>query len=365
MRKPRVVVRGRHPEPPRLPSSNVSDELFPRLADADDAEALRVGGDAVSYRRLREAAAAVAARLEGVDRVAVWAEPSVEACVAVVGALAAGTAVVPVNPKAGSRELEHIVSDSAPSVVLAAAAAVLPPALAPVARADVDLGARGGDLPDGLGPEQTALILYTSGTTGLPKGVMLPRRAIVSNLDALADIWEWTAADRLTHALPLFHVHGLVLGILGPLRLGGQLEHVGRFSANALADAIRRGASMVFGVPTMYHRIALEAEGEPALAEAFGRARLLVSGSAALPAIEHQRIERLTGQQIVERYGMTETLMNCGVRAGGERRPGYVGPPLPGIEVELVDDDGLLLQTADDATMARSRSAGPTSSRAT
>jgi malonyl-CoA/methylmalonyl-CoA synthetase len=359
MREPRVIVRGRHPEPPRLPSSNVSDELFPRLADADDAEALRVGGDALSYRRLREAAAAVAARLEGVERVAVWAEPSVEACVAVVGALAAGTAVVPVNPKAGSRELEHIVSDSAPGLVLAAAAAVLPRALAPVARVDVELGARGGDLPDALGPEQTALILYTSGTTGLPKGVMLPRRAIVSNLDALADIWEWTAADRLTHALPLFHVHGLVLGILGPLRLGGQVEHVGRFSANALADAIRRGASMVFGVPTMYHRIALEAEGEPALAGAFGRARLLVSGSAALPAIEHQRIARLTGQRIVERYGMTETLMNCGVRAGGERRPGYVGPPLPGIEVELVDDDGLLLQTADDATIGEITIRGP------
>jgi malonyl-CoA/methylmalonyl-CoA synthetase len=336
-----------------------NDLLFPPLANGDNREALRVGPDALTYRDLRDAAAAVAARLEGVNRVAVWAEPSLEVCVGVVGALAAGTAVVPINPKAGARELEHIVSDSAPALVLAEARASLAPGLAGLRRLDVDLDARGGELPDALGREQTALILYTSGTTGLPKGVMLPRRALVSNLEALAEIWEWTAADRLAHALPLFHVHGLVLGILGPLRLGGQVEHVGGFSPEALANALRRGATMVFGVPTMYHRIALEAERDPALAKAFGRARILVSGSAALPAVEHQRIERLTGQRIVERYGMTETMMNCGVRARGERRPGYVGPPLPGIDLELVDDDGMRIEGSDDETIGEIRVRGP------
>ena len=101
--------------------------------------------------------------------------------------------------------------------------------------------------------------MYTSGTTGPPKGVQIPRRAVASNLDALAEIWEWTADDRLTHALPVFHVHGLVIGLLGPLRRGGHVEHAGRFSPQALARALQNGATMMFGVPTMYSRIARDA----------------------------------------------------------------------------------------------------------
>ena len=316
----------------------MGEPLFPRLSEPDYAEALRVGGEALSYRLVASAAGAVAARVETLERVAVWAEPSLEACVAVVGALAGGVAVVPVNPRAGSRELEHIVSDSAPALVLARTGVDLPAALRPLPRHDVALDGEAGKLPDELGAEATAIVLYTSGTTGLPKGVAIPRRAIESNLDALAAVWEWTDSDRLAHALPLFHVHGLVLGVLGPLR---------------------RGASMMFGVPTMYHRIALEAEQDAGLAQAFGRARILVSGSAPLPAIEHQRIERLTGQRIVERYGMTETLMNVSVRASGERRPGYVGLPLPGVEIGLVDDDGRPLDVSDDETIGEIRVRGP------
>src|SRR5262249_16914734 len=159
----------------------------------------------------------------------------------------------------------------------------------------------------------TALILYTSGTTGRPKGVQIPRRAIATNLDALFDAWQWTDADRLAHALPLFHVHGLVLRLFGPLRVAGQVEQVGRFSPEALAAAARSGATMVFGVPTMYQRIADACELDDELAAAFARPRLLVSGSAPLPAYEHRRMEALTGQRIFERYGMTETLMNTSV----------------------------------------------------
>ena len=96
---------------------------------------------------------------------------------------------------------------------------------------------------------------------------MLPRRAVASNLDALADAWEWTGEDVLTHGLPLFHVHGLVLGVLGPLRRGGELRHLGRFEPSAAAAALRDGATMLFGVPTMYHRIAPEAEADAAIAE--------------------------------------------------------------------------------------------------
>jgi malonyl-CoA/methylmalonyl-CoA synthetase len=337
----------------------VAEPLFPRLADPDDGRALRVAGRSLDYRQVAGAAAAVAGRLDGVERVVVWAEPALEACVAVLGGLAAGVAVVPVNPRSGLRELEHVVSDSAPGLVLAWAGVDLPAPLAGLPRYDVSLEQSRERLPDALEREATAIILYTSGTTGLPKGVEIPRRALESNLDALAEVWGWTAADRLTHALPLFHVHGLVLGVLGPLRRGGSVEHVGRFSSAALAEAFGRSATMMFGVPTMYHRLALDAEQDAELAGAFGRARLLVSGSAPLPAVEHLRVERLTGQRIVERYGMTETLMNVSVRASGERRPGYVGLPLPGVEVELVDDDGRPLRVSDDETIGEIRVRGP------
>ena len=134
----------------------------------------------------------------------------------------------------------------------------------PPALAQVDLDAE-AELPrDELDAEHPAFIVYTSGTTGLPKGAILPRRSVTSNLDALAEAWEWTADDRLTHGLPLFHVHGLVVGLLGPLRRGGALRHLGRFDPDALTGALEDGATMVFGVPTMYHRLAEEAAGNAA-----------------------------------------------------------------------------------------------------
>jgi malonyl-CoA/methylmalonyl-CoA synthetase len=118
------------------------------------------------------------------------------------------------------------------------------------------------------------------------------------------------------------------------------VHHLGRFSTAAVAAALDGAATMLFGVPTMYHRLAEDCAADGALAAAVGRARLLVSGSAALPAADHERIARSTGQRVVERYGLTETLMNCSVRASGERRPGTVGPPVDGVELRLLDDDG-------------------------
>jgi acyl-CoA synthetase (AMP-forming)/AMP-acid ligase II len=167
---------------------------------------------------------------------------------------------------------------------------------------------------------------------------VLPHRALASNLDALASAWEWTAEDVVVHALPLFHVHGLGIGVLGPLRRGGTVHHLGKFSVAAASEALS-GGGVMFGVPTMYSRVAAEVEASPSLAAGFRAARLLVSGSAALPASLHARITALTGQEVVERYGMTETLMNTSVRASGDRRPGTVGLPLDGIEVRLVGDD--------------------------
>jgi malonyl-CoA/methylmalonyl-CoA synthetase len=333
--------------------------LLPPLTDPSDQEAIRFGEQRLTYRELTGVATHLAELLESKPRVAVWAVSAPESCAAVVGALVAGVPVVPVNPKAGERELAHIVADSSPALILTARGIELPAQLAGVPRVDVDLSARGGSLPAEPSPEAPAVIVYTSGTTGPPKGVALPRRAISSNLDALAAAWEWTGDDVLAHALPLFHVHGLILGVLGPLRLGGAVHHLGRFSSEAMAAELAGPATMMFGVPTMYHRLAADAERDPEIASGISRARLLVSGSAALPATDHEQIAAATGQRVVERYGMTETLMNCAVRAAGDRRPGTVGPPLDGVEVRLIDDDGATIEASDDETVGEILVRGP------
>jgi malonyl-CoA/methylmalonyl-CoA synthetase len=310
-----------------------------RLPELLDTPALTIGETTHSYADLAGMCGALAARLQGRRRVAFWAENRLESCVAALAALESGVQAVALNPKLGSGELAHIISDSEPEALLAGPPDDGAGPLAGIPRIDVDAAAR-GSLPDApQDPEATALIIYTSGTTGPPKGVLMPRRAIASNLDALADAWAWTQADRLVHALPIFHVHGLVLGLIGPLRLGGHVRHLGRFSAEAAAAALAGGDTMLFGVPTMYHRLAQLAEDDPEAARALGGARVLVSGSAALPAATFQRIERATGQRVVERYGLTETIMNTAVRADGERRPGEVGRPLAGVDVVVRADD--------------------------
>lgn len=327
----------------------MTEPLFPSLADPDGREAIRIGNAALTYKQLAGAASVTAHELHGAGRVAVWAEPSLELAIAVVGALAAGVAVVPINPGLGPRELGHIVDDSAPDMLIAPAGIDAPAQLQHLPRSDVDRTAVADEaLPDALEADDVAFVMYTSGTTGPPKGVQIPRRAVTSNLDALAEIWAWAAEDRLTHALPVFHVHGLVIGLLGPLRRGGHVEHAGRFSPQALAQVLKRGATMMFGVPTMYSRIAREAANDRDLAQAFATARLLVSGSAALPTTVHEAMKRLTGREILERYGLTETLMNAGVRLGDPVIPGRVGPPLPGVAVELIAEDGTTIESSDD-----------------
>ena len=170
----------------------------------------------------------------------------------------------------------------------------------------------------------------------------------------------------VAHALPLFHVHGLILGILGPrpprrhgaapaALLVGRGRGGPRRTARPCSSACRRCTT----------GSADDAEDDGAVADALGRARLLVSGSAALPAVEHERIERLTGQRVVERYGMTETLMNTSIRGLRRAPPGYVGLPLEGVELRLVDDDGRTLETRDDETFGEIACAGPTSSSST
>lgn len=358
--------------------------LFPALTDDPSPRpALWFGARSLTYAQLAAASGAVAGRVRGAGRVAVWATASMETAVGVVGVLLAGAAAVPLNPKSGEKELGHILSDSAPGLVLAAPGEELPSALRALPRLDVvvdaggdaDAGGGGSADPRGgagavrasggpaaggpAGGEEPALVVYTSGTTGPPKGAVIPRRAVATTLDALADAWQWTAADVLVHGLPLFHVHGLVLGILGPLRRGGSVRHLGRFDPQGVARELNDGATMLFGVPTMYHRIAEALPGDPGLAEALAGARLLVSGSAALPVHDHERIAAATGRRVVERYGMTETLMNTSVRADGEARAGTVGLPLPGVELRLVEDDGSVVDALDGESVGEIQVRGP------
>ncbi|WP_407554426.1 acyl-CoA synthetase [Streptomyces sp. Pv4-95] len=338
--------------------------LFPALHDASTAPALRFGDRALSYRQLAAVAGPLAERIGAETRVAIWATATLETSVGVIAALLAGVPVVPVNPKIGESELAHIVADSSPTLVVADPAADLPDALAALPRLDIEVIAPPEDavpapFPYEPGDESPALIVYTSGTTGPPKGVVLPRRAIAHTLDALEDAWQWTADDVLVHALPLFHVHGLILGILGPLRRGGSVHHLGRFSTEAVARELSADGTMLFGVPTMYHRLAVEAGDDPVLAKALAGARLLVSGSAALPLTDHERIAAASGRRVIERYGMTETLMNTSVRADGPDATGTVGVPLPGVYVRLVDDAGQAITDSDGETVGEIQVRGP------
>ncbi|MFI1563789.1 acyl-CoA synthetase [Streptomyces sp. NPDC020490] len=337
--------------------------LFPALTGGPaERPALCFGERSLTYAGLAGAAGALAARLPRGGRVAVWATPVLETAVAVVAVLEAGAAAVPLNPKSGEKELGHILADSAPELVLAAPGDELPPPLRGVTRVDVDVRDTGPAAPAtdaDADAEDPALIVYTSGTTGPPKGAVIPRRALATTLDALAGAWQWTGDDVLVHGLPLFHVHGLVLGVLGPLRRGGSVRHLGRFSPEGVARELNDGATMLFGVPTMYHRIAQALPDDPELVKALGGARLLVSGSAALPVHDHERIAAATGRRVIERYGMTETLMNTSVRADGEPRAGTVGVPLPGVELRLVEEDGSVIASLDGETVGEIQVRGP------
>ena len=298
----------------------------------DGEAAVRVGAESISWAGLAHAAAATAAGFAGATAIAVQAKPVLDTVIAIVAALRAGVPIVPVPADSGPMEREHVLRDSGASLIVGAHTwdeVALP--TVPVLRTGPDVAT-----PE-PGPDATGLIMYTSGTTGAPKGAVLPRRAIAACLDGLADAWGWTADDTLCHGLPLFHVHGLVLGVLGALRAGSRLIHTGRPTPAAYAAAADDGATMFFGVPTVWSRVC----AEPDAARALAGARLVVSGSAALPVPVFQQMTALIGQQPVERYGMTETLITISARADGERRPGHVGVPIRGVESRLNDDNGL------------------------
>ncbi len=340
--------------------------LFPRLEAPGDDVALKVGGEQVTSLQLAQATAALRARVTQAGfspgaRIAVWTQGSLETAVALVAGAAAGFELVALDPRLGTLELAHIIKDAAPVVAFgvdpAAVAGRIPIDTLPLTAEQ--RRHEGPRAPTRRVDDAPLLILYTSGTTGLPKGAVLTARNVAFDLDALARAWKWTAADTVVHALPLFHVHGLVLGLFGSIRVGGALHWFPRFVPREVADALRVGTTVFFAVPTMYHRLSEAAQTDLEVIEGLRHARLLVSGSAALPQRDQLRIESLTGRRVIERYGLTETLINCAVRVDDPPSAGSVGAPVDGIELKLVDDQRRTIDARDDATLGEIAVRGP------
>jgi malonyl-CoA/methylmalonyl-CoA synthetase len=324
--------------------SQAPDAVAVVMPNAEPCTALTRGELAEHSRR---AAAVLASHGIGRgDRVLFSAAPSIPHLLLYLGALRLGAVVVPANTAYTAHELRHIATDAD----VTAAVVDDPARVEGIGIGVLDPHAL-GTLPDGghdarvdaIDPSAPAMIVYTSGTTGRPKGAVLSHRNLLASAMAVTLAWRWTAADGLILALPLFHIHGLGVGVNGGLTAGGRLLIVENFDAAAVAAvAARDDATMFFGVPTMYARLARAAAADEKVRAALSSLRLLVSGSAPLAADLWERIRSLTGHEVLERYGMTETVMLISNPHDGERRPGSVGLPLPGVDVRL-DETGEIL----------------------
>lgn len=317
-------------------------------AGHDLADAVRIDGMTLSRSDLVGAGTSAAERVSVARRVAILATPSASTVLAITGCLIAGVPFVPVPADVGATERAHILNDSGAQAWLGE----LPAETEGLPHIPVRMHARSWHRYAEPSPDSPAMIIYTSGTTGLPKGVVVSRRAVAADIDALAAAWQWTSADTLVHGLPLFHVHGLVLGLLGSLRIGNRFVHTGKPTPEAYAEA---AGSLYFGVPTVWSRVV----ADEASARALASARLLVSGSAPLPVPVFDALVRLTGHAPIERYGSTESLITISTVVDGERRPGWVGLPLPGVQTRLVDDDGAPMPH-DGETIGRLQIKSPT-----
>ena len=334
------------------------DAIVAGRAAGDGSLLVTDAGEAVDDARFLDVAARFGAALAAAgavpgDRVAVQVAKSWQALALYVGCVRSGFVFLPLNTAYTEAELDYFVGDAEPAALVVdpgveAAAERLAAARGPGAPRVLTLDAAGtGTLADAAdasspGPaaeradDDLAAILYTSGTTGRSKGAMLTQANLLSNARVLVDAWRFTASDVLLHALPIFHTHGLFVACHTCLLSGARMIFHARFDASALVADLPR-ATVLMGVPTFYTRLLAE--------EGFGAdvargVRLFVSGSAPLLAETHREFETVTGQRILERYGMTETNMNCSNPFDGERRAGTVGPPLAGVEVRLRDPDG-------------------------
>jgi malonyl-CoA/methylmalonyl-CoA synthetase len=304
-------------------------------------------GDAFLRMVARAANALRAAGVGPGDRVAVQVAKSPQA-LAVYGAAAGlGAVFLPLNTAYTAAEVAYFLGNATPRVFLCDPTKAV--ALAPVAAthgaglmtldgtgrgsfAEAMAGVGDAFAPVDRGPDDLAAILYTSGTTGRSKGAMLTHRNLLSNAEALADLWRFTAADVLLHALPIFHTHGLFVASNVSLLTGGRMIFLPGFDLDQVLAALPRATAMM-GVPTFYTRLLEDARFTRDLC---GGMRLFVSGSAPLLAETHRAFQARTGHVILERYGMTETNMNTSNPYAGERRAGTVGFPLPGVDLRIM-----------------------------
>lgn len=308
-----------------------------------------------SYRELfatvdRLAAGMAAAGVGKGDRVALFLGNRPEFVIAYLAVIRLGAVMVPVNLRYRKLEISHIVADCAPVLIVSEAEQVpflTDAGCAPDGAIPVLLAEEMGDwlaetafvAPTVLG-EDLALIMYTSGTTGRSKGAMLSHSNVLATVTGLLAAWGWEASDKLLLLLPLFHTHGLIVGMHCALAAGATILLRPKFEAqHTLAELCQGKATMFFAVPTIYVRLVeeLRALTEPA---DLRQMRLFCSGSAPLAAETFDDFARLTGHTILERYGMTETGMNLSNPYAGPRIAGSVGVPLPGVFMRIVDDQG-------------------------
>jgi len=296
------------------------------------------------------------------DRVAVQLEKSVEMLFIYLACIRAGAVFLPLNTAYTLNELDYFISDAEPALVVcdpAKLAALAPLAAKYDAAIESHAAGAGGSLFEkakaasaefqniARGPDDLAAILYTSGTTGRSKGAMLSHDNLASNALTLSEIWKFTKNDVLIHALPVYHTHGLFVATNVTLMAGASMLFHAKFEAKAvLADFAK--ASVLMGVPTFYTRLL----AEPGLnREAAKTMRLFISGSAPLLAETHREWSAKTGHAILERYGMTETNMNTSNPYSGERVPGAVGLPLPGVNIRIADPETRAILAQNDIGM--------------
>ncbi|WBC15818.1 AMP-binding protein [Micromonospora sp. WMMA1998] len=294
--------------------------LLPGLrgAGADRSDALRVAGRTLSAEDLLGCANAVADRIRGARAVAVEARPSLECMVSMVGAVQAGVPLVPLPPDAAADDRRRILRESRADVLLGGVVGGELPVV------PVDLRKRSWATHPEPGPASDAVILYTGGVSGPSRGVRISHRAIAADLDLLAAAWRWSAEDVLVQGAPLFRAYGLVVGLLGALRVGSRFVHLDRHAAAGPAGTI------YLAVPRQWAHIARDASR----ARTLSAARMLVSGDAPLAPAVGERLRLLTSHRPVEGYGTTETLVVLTGPAGA------AGRPLPGVQTRVLTRDG-------------------------
>jgi malonyl-CoA/methylmalonyl-CoA synthetase len=336
-------------------NANLFDQLERSIVEPTKTAITTPAGETISYADLitlsgRLATVLVARGVKSGDRVAVQVEKSVPALVLYLATVRAGAVYLPLNTAYTLTELEYFIGDAEPSLVVCdpAKREGIEKLAAKVGAAVETLDTKGqGSLTDAAtgAPEDfvtvqragddLAAILYTSGTTGRSKGAMLTHDNLVSNALTLKDVWRFTADDVLIHALPIYHTHGLFVASNVTLFSGASMIFLPKFDADEVLGLMSR-ATALMGVPTFYVRLLQH----PGLTkEATSGMRLFVSGSAPLLAETHREWSARTGHAILERYGMTETNMNTSNPYDGERVPGAVGLPLPGVSVRITNPD--------------------------